>query len=266
MIGGREKPGCDIGRTFLDARWSGPEHGAFRRQCAGYEYAVWEVGKKMDGKCKWLEWICSKRGLGLILIVVSLLMIVAILAKPNWLINVLACILWIGGILIAGLTGFYCFLFELKPLPLKPSDSGDKISPEDSWKSFVISTRDSRFKQLINMDIYVITGVIGLIVFCTTLLPMPDAAKLKVVPIIILGALVFIFLPFTHVCATWAYVREVKKCPSVRFSREEGVWLLEVTDEIIHRLILADLLGFFILGALIVRNEEIGRASCRERV
>ena len=100
------------------------------------------------------------------------------------------------------------------------------------------------------MDIYVTTGLIGLIVFCTTLLP--DAAKLKM-PIVLAGVFIFFFLLFTHGWATWAYVREVKKCPSVRFSREEGVWLLEVTDEILHRLIQADVLGLFILVILIGR-------------
>jgi len=53
--------------------------------------------------------------------------------------------------------------------------------------------------------------------------------------------------------ASWAYTREVKKCPSARFSKEAGVWLLEVTDEILHRLIQADVLGLFILGILIGR-------------
>lgn len=143
------------------------------------------------------------------------------------------------------LTGL-CY-FHLKPFFLKPGESEDEISPEDSWKSFVISTRDNRFKQLINMDIYVLTGLIGLIVFCTTLLP--DAAKLKM-PIVLAGVIIFSFLFFTHWWASWAYTREVKKCPSARFSREEGVWLLEVTDEILHRLIQADAIGLFVLLAL----------------
>lgn len=164
-------------------------------------------------------------------------------------IDILAHIYLIGGLIVAVGTGLYCFYW--KHFPLKPGESEDEISPEDSWKSFVISTRDNRFKQLINMDIYVLTGLVGFIVFCTPLLP--DTAKLKMLPIMISGVLLFSFLLFTHGCATWAYVREVKKCPSVRFSREEGVWLLEVTDEILHRLIQADVLGLFILGILIGR-------------
>ena len=66
-----------------------------------------------------------------------------------------------------------------------------------------------------------------------------------------LGLFIFFFLAFNHGWASWAYVREVKKCPSVRFSREEGVWLLEVTNEILHRLIQADVLGLSILVILI---------------
>ena len=65
-----------------------------------------------------------------------------------------------------------------------------------------------------------------------------------------LGLFIFFFLALNHGWATWAYTREVKKCPSVRFSKEEGAWLLEVTDEILHRLIQADAIGLFVLLAL----------------
>ena len=192
-------------------------------------------------------------------------------------IDVLTCIHWAEGFLVVPVFGPYYFnlkSFPLKPSKLKFSESKDEIFPEDSWRSFVISTRDNRFKQLINMDIYAVTGIIGWmifatqnlddnaqsqpsligrIVFCVKSLFMSNEAVKRKGSIVLAGFLVSSFFFLTHFCASLAYIEEVKKCPSVRFSKEEGAWLLEVTDEIIHRLILADLLGFFILGALIVR-------------
>lgn len=199
-------------------------------------------------------------------------------------IDVLTCIYWAEGFLVVLVFGPYYFnwfnYFNLKSFPLKPSklkfsESKDEIFPEDSWRSFVISTRDNRFKQLINMDIYAVTGIIGWmifatqnlddnaqsqpsligrIVFCVKSLFMSNEAVKRKGSIVLAGLLVSSFFFLTHFCASLAYIEEVvKKCPSVRFSKEEGIWLLEVTDEILHRLILADLLGFFIFGALIVR-------------
>ena len=198
----------------------------------------------MDGKCKWLEWICSKRGLGLILIVVSLLMIVAILAKPNWLINVLAHILLWGGLFVVIVTGWY--YFHCKPFPSKPIESGDKTSIQ-AWGTSILTILETRRSWLIGFDVAIGT-------FAASYLKLfMDKRKIKNLnqELAFLGLFIFFFLAFNHGWASWAYVREVKKCPSARFSKEEGVWLLEVTDEVLHRLIRVDVLGLFILVIVI---------------
>lgn len=192
----------------------------------------------MDGKCKWLEWICSKRGLGLILIVVSLLMIVAILAKPNWLINVLAYILLCGGLLIVIGTGLY--YFHCKPFPSKPIGSGDKTSIQD-WGTSILTILESRRNWLFGSNVAIGTFAANYLKFFIVI-PNKELA--------LLGFFIFFSLVFNNGWASWAYMREVKKCPSARFSKEEGVWLLEVTDEILHRLIQADVLGLLILVLL----------------
>lgn len=189
----------------------------------------------MDGKRKWL---------GLICIAVLLLDISAALTRQKCLIDLLAYIYLIVGFLVVIGTGLY--YFHCKPFPSKPIGSGDKTSIQ-AWGTSILTILETRRSWLIGFDVAIGT-------FAASYLKLfMDKRKIKNLnqELAFLGLFIFFFLAFNHGWASWAYVREVKKCPSVCFSREEGVWLLEVTDEILHRLILADVLGLFILVIVI---------------
>ena len=151
--------------------------------------------------------------------------------------------LW-GGLLIAIVTGPYCFLF--KSFPSKPIGSRDKASIQD-WGTSILTILEYRRTWLIVFDVAVGGAAANYLSLFW------DKRKIESLntELALLGLLVLFFLVLNHGFATWAYTREVKKCPSARFSREEGVWLLEVTDEILHRLLQADVLGLFILVIVI---------------
>lgn len=221
----------------------------------------------MDGKRKWL-W--------LILIAALLLHISAELTKQKCLIDLLAHIYLGAGLIVALGTGWYYFhehssrsdisgeetpskgsritlvlsildYFLCKPFPSKPDVSEDESKLKNFWNKSVLSILETRRNWLFGSDVAIGAFVLNYLNLFIDKRKIENLNK----ELAFLGFFVLILLLFNHGLASWAYVREVKKCPSVRFSREEGVWLLEVTNEILHRLIQADVLGLSILVILI---------------
>lgn len=204
----------------------------------------------MDGKRK-----------GCILVLASLLLLAAssyeawkFFKSDDWALiwgvgrsSIMIFIIMILILAVVILTGL-CY-FHLKPFPLKPIGYGDKASKQDQdqdWDTSILSILETRRSWLIGFDVAIGT-------FAASYLKLfMDKRKIENLnqELAFLGLFIFFFLAFNHGLASWAYTREVKKCPSARFSREEGVWLLEVTDEILHRLIQADAIGLFVLLAL----------------
>lgn len=160
-------------------------------------------------------------------------------------IDILAFLYLIGGLFVTVGTGGYYFLY--KPFPSKSDVSVEETPSKDScWVASVLSILETRRNWFVGFNIAVWTltaKYLGLFI---------DGTRVKELNqgLVFLGFFVLVLLAFNHGLASWAYTWEVKKCPSVRFSREEGVWLLEVTDEILHRLIQADAIGLFVLLAL----------------
>lgn len=161
-------------------------------------------------------------------------------------IDILAFLYLIGGLFVTVGTGGYYFLY--KPFPSKSDVSVEETPSKDScWVASVLSILETRRNWFVGFNIAVWTltaKYLGLFI---------DGTRVKELNqgLVFLGFFVLVLLAFNHGLASWAYTREVKKCPSARFSREEGVWLLEVTDEILHRLLQADVLGLFILVIVI---------------
>jgi hypothetical protein len=160
-------------------------------------------------------------------------------------IDILAFLYLIGGLFVTVGTGGYYFLY--KPFPSKSDVSVEETPSKDScWVASVLSILETRRNWFVGFNIAVWTltaKYLGLFI---------DGTRVKELNqgLVFLGFFVLVLLAFNHGLASWAYTREVKKCPSARFSKEEGVWLLEVTDEILHRLIQADAIGLFVLLAL----------------
>ena len=160
-------------------------------------------------------------------------------------IDILAFLYLIGGLFVTVGTGGYYFLY--KPFPSKSDVSVEETPSKDScWVASVLSILETRRNWFVGFSIAVWTltaKYLGLFI---------DGTRVKELNqgLVFLGFFVLVLLAFNHGLASWAYTREVKKCPSVRFSKEEGAWLLEVTDEILHRLIQADAIGLFVLLAL----------------
>lgn len=111
----------------------------------------------------------------------------------------------------------------------------------------VTSIVDDRYKQLMSMSISVVKGFSS---FLAIFLFVGNKIEKVNMELALSGVFTFLFLVFTHGWALFAYTQEIKRCSTV-LSKEDGIWLLKVTDEALHRLVQSDVLGLFVLWVLL---------------